>query len=229
MQRYFTNLVKDNHFILNNDDIYHIKTVMRMTKDDLIEVVYDNKLYLGKIEDNYNILIDKEIDSNNIREKEYILCLPLLSEQKMSFVLQKATELGIDKIIPVITNRSIVKLDDKKVSKKLERWQLICKEASEQSKRMTIPIVSDIKKLSELKLDGLKILCSTVEKQNKLKDVIRNEFDKITFIVGPEGGLDSKEEELLIKLGFISTSLGENILRVETAPLYVLSVLKYEE
>ena len=229
MQRYFTNLVKNNCFILNNDDMYHIKTVMRMKEKDLIEVVYDNKLFLGKLDDNFNIFMDKEIDSSNVRKKEYTLCLPLLTDQKMSMVLQKATELGVDKIIPVITVRSVVKMDDKREMKKLERWQTICKEASEQSKRMNIPIVTNITKLSDLKMDGLKILCSTVEKKNTLKKVISDSFDKITFIVGPEGGFDPKEEELLIKLGFVSTTLGNNIFRVETAPIYVLSILKYEE
>ena len=229
MQRYFTNLVKNNCFILNNDDMYHIKTVMRMKEKDLIEVVYDNKLFLGKLDDNFNIFMDKEIDSSNVRKKEYTLCLPLLTDQKMSMVLQKATELGVDKIIPVITVRSVVKMDDKREMKKLERWQTICKEASEQSKRMNIPIVTNITKLSDLKMDGLKILCSTVEKKNTLKKVISDSFDKITFIVGPEGGFDPREEELLIKLGFVSTTLGNNIFRVETAPIYVLSILKYEE
>ena len=229
MQRYFTNLVKNNCFILNNDDMYHIKTVMRMKDKDLIEVVYDNKLFLGKLDDNFNVFMDKEIDSSNVRKKEYTLCLPLLTDQKMSMVLQKATELGVDKIIPVITVRSVVKMDDKREMKKLERWQTICKEASEQSKRMNIPVVTNITKLSDLKMDGLKILCSTVEKKNTLKKVISDGFDKITFIVGPEGGFDPKEEELLIKLGFVSTTLGSNIFRVETAPIYVLSILKYEE
>lgn len=227
MQRYFTNDLKENKFTLSNEDMFHIKTVMRYKENDLIEVVYNNKLFLGQLDNNFDINLYKEVETSNKVKNEYILCLPLLSEQKMDFVLQKATELGINKIIPVITNRSIVKLDKSKMEKKIVRWQTICKEASEQSKRLDIPIVTEIKKLNELEYDGLKILCSTTEKENTLKKVLKN--SNIMFIVGPEGGFEKTEEELLVDLGFIKTTLGENILRVETAPIYVLSILKYEE
>ena len=79
-------------------------------------------------------------------------------------------------------------------------------------------------------MDGLKIVCSTKEKDNKLKKILKNNLkcDKIIMVVGPEGGLTLDEENQLIDLGFIPTSLGDNILRVETAPLYLLSVLNYE-
>ena len=159
----------------------------------------------------------------------YVLCVPILQEQKMSFILQKATELGVDLIIPILTSRSMVKVKDKE-NKKIERWKRICKEASEQSKRVTIPLVSEVKKITDLDLDGLKIVCSTKEKDNTLKKILKNNLkcDKIIMVVGPEGGLTLDEENQLIDLGFIPTSLGDNILRVETAPLYLLSVLNYE-
>ena len=101
MQRYFSNLKQDNYLILTKEDLYHIKTVMRMKQGDNIEVVYDHKLHICQL-DNDQALI-KEVN-NQITDKkvQYILCVPLLQEQKMSFVLQKATELGVDKIIPII-------------------------------------------------------------------------------------------------------------------------------
>ncbi|MEG2322297.1 MAG: RsmE family RNA methyltransferase [Bacilli bacterium] len=229
MQRYFTNLKENNNFILNSDDLYHLKVVMRATKNDMVEVVYNNKLYIAMI-DNNNVVLKNEVEDNILKQKELILCIPLLAEQKMSFVLQKATELGIDKIIPFITTRSIVKLDEKKELKKLERWYKICKEASQQSKRLTIPIISSIKTIEDLNIDGLKILCSTIEKANTLKKVLNkvNIYDTIVIVVGPEGGLTKDEEQRLIKQGFIATSLGKNIMRVETVPIYLLSVINYE-
>ena len=139
MQRYFSNLKKDNFLVLSKEDLYHIKTVMRM-KEDYIEVVYQNKLYICKLDKNYNAVIDKMIEEKNKKNHKFILCVPLLQEQKMSFVLQKATELGVDEIVPILTTRSMVKIDGKE-TKKIERWNKICKEASEQSKRLDIPFV----------------------------------------------------------------------------------------
>ena len=229
MQRYFSEVKKDNLFLLKDEDLYHIKTVMRMNINDEIEVVYEQKVHICKLDKNYNAIIEKVIEDNKIKKINYVLCVPILQEQKMSFILQKATELGVDLIIPILTSRSMVKMKDKE-NKKIERWKRICKEASEQSKRVTIPEVSEIKKITDLNLDGLKIVCSTKEKDNTLKKVLKNNLkcDKIIMVVGPEGGLTLDEENKLIDLGFIPTSLGDNILRVETAPLYLLSVLNYE-
>ena len=229
MQRYFSDIKKDNLFLLKDEDLYHIKTVMRMGVNDKVEVVYKEKLYICKLDKDYNAIIEQEINSTIVNKIETELCVPILQEQKMSFILQKATELGIDLIIPILTLRSMVKIDGKE-DKKIERWQRICKEASEQSKRLTIPKISEVKKITELKMDGLKIVCSTKEKNITLKKVLKNNLkcDKIIMVVGPEGGLTEKEEENLVDLGFIPVSLGNNIFRVETVPIYLLSILNYE-
>jgi 16S rRNA (uracil1498-N3)-methyltransferase len=145
--------------------------------------------------------------------------------------VQKATELGVDEIIPVEMERSIVKLTNDKIEKKLERWTKICKEASEQSKRTDIPTITRVKKLSELKdLDGLKMVCSTTEKENLLKKFLTDNtnYDKINIVIGPEGGISPREEDKLVELGFQRVSLGKRIMRVETVPMFVLSVLNYE-
>ena len=228
MQRYFSEVKKDNLFLLKDEDLYHIKTVMRMNVNDEIEVVYEKKVYICKLDKNYNAIIEKIIE-NKTKKIDYVLCIPILQEQKMSFILQKATELGVDLIIPILTSRSMVKLKDKE-NKKIERWNRICKEASEQSKRVTIPEIWEVKKISDLNLDGLKIVCSTKEKNKTLKKILKNniKYDKIIMVVGPEGGLTLDEENKLVDLGFIPVSLGDNILRVETVPIYLLSVLNYE-
>lgn len=228
MQRYFSNLKQDNYLILTEEDLYHIKTVMRMKQGDNIEVVYDHKLHICQL-DNDQALI-KEVN-NQITDKkvQYILCVPLLQEQKMSFVLQKATELGVDKIIPILTTRSVVKIKEKQ-EHKLNRWYRICKEASEQSKRLDIPFIEKVTKIEDLKLSGLKIVLSTKEKDMTIKKVLKNNLncDKIIMVVGPEGGLTDQEEKALNELGFVSVTLGQNIMRVETVPIYLLSILNYE-
>ena len=232
MQRYFATKKVDNKFILDDKDLHHIKNVMRMKDNDNIEVVFDEKLYNCKI--NYNnevhiTIIDEVISSFNKMTKISII-VPVLKENKMDFILQKSTELGVDEIIPIITERTLVKLNDKE-NKKLERWNRICKEASEQSMRLNIPKITNVKKLNDLNnIEGLKIVCSTQKNIISLKKVLQSnsKYDKIYIIIGPEGGLSINEEKKLNEFGFISTSLGNNILRVETVPLTILSMINYE-
>ena len=154
LQRYFSKQKIDNTFILNNDDYYHIKTVMRMTNNDNIEVVYEEIPYLCEItniENDIKIKIVKELDVIKDKMPYVTILIPILKEQKMDYILQKATELGVNEIIPVIMERSIVKVNEKEL-KKLERWNRIVKEASEQSHRNTIPKIDKIEKINTLKL-----------------------------------------------------------------------------
>lgn len=233
MQRYFSNEQEGNNFILNDSDLYHIKTVMRMRDNDNIEVVFDKKLFICCIENvNDNITIKRVKEVESILQNDFYSCLivPVLKEQKMDLILQKATELGVNEIIPYISKRSVIKLKREDYTKKVDRWTRIVKEASEQSKRLEIPAVSSIKNIDELScIDGVKLICSTKEKSKNLKNILNNveKYDKINFVIGPEGGLDEKEEEKLISMNFIPITFGERILRVETVPIFLMSVLNY--
>lgn len=171
MQRYFAKEYNDK-IILRDSDIHHIKNVMRMKIDDRIEVVFDKKLYICNI-DSIEPLILSIIDIINEENKinlDVTVALGLVKEQKMDLILQKLTELGVNEIIPVNMERSIVKLDDNKISKKMIRWNTICKEASEQSKRTSVPIIHDVINLKDLsKIDGdVRLVASTKEKDKLL-------------------------------------------------------------
>lgn len=232
MQRYFSNKKIDNTFSLSKDDLYHIKTVMRMKDKENIQVVYEEKPYLCEVR-----YVESEIKINilnDLNQKEEIipevtLLIPILKEQKMDYILQKATELGVSRFIPVIMERSVVKVDEKE-QKKLDRWKRIVKEASEQSLRNTIPIIENIVHLKNLEIEGLKLICSTAEKENTIKRVFqkRDYCDKISILIGPEGGLSEKEENILKEKNFIPVTLGPRIMRVETVPLYLMSIINYE-
>ena len=232
MQRYFSKQKIEDTFILKNDDYYHIKTVMRMKDKDKIEVVYDEIPYLCEINNistNIEIKIIDKLDIIKDNMPYITLLIPILKEQKMDYILQKSTELGVNEIIPVIMERSIVKIEEKE-NKKLERWNRIVKEASEQSHRNTIPKIDKIEKINTLNLKGLNLVCSTVEKENTIKKVFKNNLncDKINMLIGPEGGISQKEEEILKSNGFIPVTLGNRIMRVETVPLYLMSIINYE-
>jgi len=232
MQRYFAKEIKENDIILEDTDIHHIKTVMRMKEKDKVEVIYDKKLYICSIEkiDDLKLKIESESEENNELDKEIIVALGLVKEQKMDLILQKLTELGVSKIIPVNMERSIVKLDSKKEEKKLTRWNMICKEASEQSKRNTIPIVTEIVNLKQLVNieSDLKLVCSVSEKENMIYNYIgKDNYNSILLVIGPEGGISPREEEYLKNNKFDLVSFGNLVLRVETACIYIASVLNY--
>ncbi len=234
MQRYFGISKIDNRLILDSGDYHHIKNVMRNSDGDLIEVVIDKKLYLGCIENvksDIKISIKKELEISNDFIPKVNLIVPILKENKMDLILQKSCEMGVSKVTIVPLKRCIVKVNEKKMKSKIDRWMRILKEASEQSFRDYIPnleVIDSIKKLE--KIDGLKIVCSTKKNLNNIKRVLteNKNCDTINIVIGPEGGLDEIEEKMLNEYGFISTTFGSRILRVESVPLFIMSVINYE-
>ena len=232
MQRYFkdTNL---DIFELSSDDSYHITKVMRNKIGDKVEVVIDKNLYICEIINLDNLVTVKkleEVECDSELPCHVTIAQSLVKEQKMDLILQKCCELGASEIIPINTTRSIVKLE-KKETKKIDRWNKILKEASEQSKRVVIPKVNEIMDIKDLaKLDyDIKILCSVNELSTSIKKVLSKDLNnvKIILVIGPEGGFTDNEEKILMDNGFISTSFGNRVLRTETASLYALSIINY--
>ena len=234
MQRYFVNNKENDLFILSNDDSHHVINVMRMNINDEVEIVFDNHLYLASITNldmPVKCTLVKELDNNERMIPKIVIVQALVKEQKMDYILQKACELGVYQIIPVNTSRSVVKID-KNDTKKIIRWNKILKEASEQSKRIDIPILDKIYNFNDLKTLDFKekYICSTKENKKLLKSTLSkyNINDTIVYVIGSEGGFDPKEENELIENGFIPISLGNNILRTETASLFIMSAVNYE-
>lgn len=235
MQRYFVPKIDDfNDIRLSDDDSYHIIKVMRMEIKDKIEVISLGVLYICEIFDLNSIVRCRVVETlgEKVRKiPKVTIAQALVKEQKMDYILQKAAELGVYEIIPTSCERSVVKAEGKEF-KKIDRWRKVLKEASEQSKRNDIPLIEKICKLDELKsLDFThKFICSVNEKSKTIKSVLSKVDidDKILFVIGPEGGLSEKEEKLLMKSGFQAISFGDNVLRTETASLFILSVINYE-
>lgn len=162
----------------------------------------------------------------------------LLKGDKYELVLQKGTELGARGFLPLITSRSIVKWDEKKGDKKVERWQKIVKEAAEQSHRAYMPSVYAPMTIRELIAwaNDMDYTCIAYEEEAKegrhsvLAHLLQtmNEGESLLLVFGPEGGLSEQEVTLLKQHSFMTCSLGPRILRAETAPLYALSAASYE-
>ena len=234
MQRYFALKKEEDLFTLRTDDEYHIKRVMRMVDGDNIEVVYENTVYLCKLENmnkNLEVKIVEALESSNVVGPKLVLIIPFLKEQKMDLIFQKGTELGVDEFIVIPTERSMVKIEEKKENSKVDRWSRICKEASEQSMRVTIPIVRIEREKARLEnLSGKKLICSTQEKKKTIKNILKNVdiCDTINLMIGPEGGFSLDEEIYFEKKGFEKVSLGTSIMRVETVPIFLSSIIRYE-
>ncbi len=233
MQRYFVEKKEDNYLVLAGSDLHHIKNVMRNKIGDKIEAIYKEKLYICQIEslDNNKVKIISEESENHELNTNITIAIALVQEQKFDLILQKLTELGISRIIPLKMERSIVKLDEKKQEKKLERWISICKEASEQSKRNKIPQISKITTIKELCKESFdeKYICSTFEKNNIISKILTKKINnkRILFVIGPEGGITPKEEEYMINEGLTPISLGTRIMRIETAAIYIASIANF--
>lgn len=233
MQQYFGVSKKDNNITLNTNDLNHIKNVMRMKENDKIIVVYGDKSYICSLNKDLMSASINEIFKEYKEKNNFRVYVPLLNEEKMSFILQHGTELGITEFVVVMYSHCKYKLPKKDFDKKLQRWNKILKEATEQSYRLVKPTLGNIIEIKDVKGDAsVNILCS-LDKNNvkRLTDVLTlsNCSDTMNIVFGPEGGLSNIEEDILVEKGYTKTSLGDDILRTETVPLMIASVKKYLE
>jgi 16S rRNA (uracil1498-N3)-methyltransferase len=222
---------------VSGEDVRHIATVLRMkTGDELLLCDGQGTEYAVKIAQMDRSMIRTEIVNQakkEIRLPRVTLGQGLPKSDKMDVIVQKATELGVAEIVPLVTERTIVKIKDEE--KRITRWQKIAREAAMQSNRPDIPslrhIVSytDFLRTPNSELQTLRIL-PWEEGTKPIKSVLRERQNvkSIIVLIGPEGGFSKAEAELAKDKGFHLVSLGPNILRTETAAIAVLSILGYE-
>lgn len=160
------------------------------------------------------------------------LCVSPIKGPRMDWLVEKATELGVERILPTVFSRTVVRIEDKEKGK-LERWKKLAVEASRQSGRFTVPEVVSPTPLRGILphitgIDNRWVLFEK-EKKNAIKDVLSSQRENgICIVIGPEGGIDDSEIKWLKESGFTSCTLGDNIFRAETTPLVILSIILYE-
>jgi len=237
MYNFFTNnLITGDRYEICGEDFNHIKNVLRLKVGDDIIISNNGISNLCRIESFSSqsviaVTIQENFIDTNLPVKIYLF-QGMPKSDKLEFVIQKAVELGVEKIIPVETARSIVKIDKKKMESKLVRWQAIAESAAKQSKRVSIPEVESVltvkqalEKIKELDLtlvpyenkDGMK---ATKEALSRIKSGM-----KIGVFIGPEGGFEEEEIALLESVGALTISLGKRILRTETAAISSISMI----
>ncbi|HHW00507.1 MAG TPA: 16S rRNA (uracil(1498)-N(3))-methyltransferase [Clostridiaceae bacterium] len=241
MPRFFVkpeNILSDS-IIIDGDDVKHIKNVLRLRCNDIITLCdgmgTDFTARIEKFESNliYADIIDRR-ENTTEPPIEVALFQGIPKSDKMDLIIQKSVELGVTRIVPVITDRTVVVLrTEKDKASKTNRWQRIAMEAAKQSNRGIIPIVDlplDFNKaLESAKEMQLGIIPYEKENEKSLKVVLKDFSAKsIAVFIGPEGGFSQDEIDEAISAGMKPVSLGPRILRTETAGIAVLSVVMYE-
>lgn len=241
MHRFF--IKKQNIFgsmiTISGDDVRHISKVLRLKIGDKI-VLCDGEGtdYLTAVEsmDKHSIrtvVLDKEA-SRGEPDIDAVLYQGIPKSTKMDIIIQKCTEMGIKRIVPVSTVRTVVRLESEKdESKKVERWTKIAEEAAKQSGRGIIPAIDMPMTLTQAFKDAGKldtaIIPYELEGSLSIKQVLSKEKGKsIGFFIGPEGGFEASEIEKAKEMGIIPVTLGSRILRTETAGMAVLTGIMYE-
>ena len=215
-------------------DAHHISNVLRMRVGQHIQIVSSDRVTaLMEIKalttDAAFVRLVKRIEQVNEPSVRIILAQGLAKGEKMDFIIQKAVEVGVNTIVPVAMEYSVVKLDKKKV----ERWQKIAEEAAKQSKRDIVPEVTSVMDLDEVLhsfAGSAKLMAYEGETKSGLKKVllaIQNR-EEILLIIGPEGGIAEKELKAAELAGAQTFSLGNRILRTETAGLVSATAILYE-
>ena len=236
MPRYFVEEYNISNLIIDNDNFHHLKTVNRVKIGEEVDLFFNDVTYKVKITKiNKDNLIFEIIDQFYY-DTEFNFKVTIMQGypkgDKLEEIIKHSTELGVYEIIPVIMDRTIVKIDDSKKQAKINRLNTIAKEAAKQSRRNYIPKINDIKKITEIdsNLYNVKIFAYEAECTNsdkKFLNIINSikENDNVIIAIGPEGGFSNEEAKYLIDKGFIPVSLGKRILRTETAGLYCLSAI----
>jgi len=236
---YHSKAITINESIVMDDfSAHHALKVMRLKSDDkLILFNGDGSDYEGQVininKRKVEVLINSKKNINNESDLKVTLLQAITSNEKMDWIIQKTTELGINEIQPILCDRSIVKIKNDKIEKRLLHWHQVSIAACEQCGRAKIPkinkpenITKYLEKISTTN-NSLKIILSPTATKS-LDEINCNSDKNIKVLIGPEGDFTKQELELAIKKDFLPVKIGPRILRTETAPISILSILQYK-
>lgn len=229
----------DNKVKITGNDAQHISRVLRTEVGKTLTLCDgEGTDFLAKVTECSKECVSLDITSTFPCFAEPGISVTLFQglpkQGKMDYIIEKCTELGVFRIVPVSTKRSVVKIDDKKSElKKLERWQKIANESVKQCGRGSIPKILNVMSVKEAieysKTLDLTIAAYECETENSIKSALKNISPKsVGIFIGPEGGLDEKEIEMFKTANITTITLGKRILRTETAGHTVLTAVMYE-
>ncbi len=220
------------------DESHHIIDVMRLGKGDIVSV-FDGtgKFYEGKIVSTRHneVIIDIEHESTQLPQPKVQISLAqaIPKKEKMEYIIEKVTELGIQKIIPFVSTRTVVRLREGRSEHRIERWRKIAVSSSKQSGRSTLPElcnIADFEKVMEYtrQYDSVIMPCLSL-KSTSLYSALRRpvKWKRVLVITGPEGGFTDEEVNLASEHAVLLVSLGNLVLKSDTAAISTVSILHY--
>ena len=232
MQQYFCNtpLTVGEYYEMTKEQAHHAITVLHLDHET-VRLVYDGIGYFGTVIPDGKrafVHIDAKDERINEVDGEIILAIALIRREKFEWILQKATELGVTRIIPFESSRCVVRSRKEKADRVKDRWNAIVQSAAEQCKRNRIPVVDDVMCLKDLLQIEAQLKICAYEKAGSrsmwLSDLYED-HSSVIVVIGPEGGFDESEIEQVVQHDYTPCTLGSRILRAETAALYSLSLL----
>lgn len=238
MQRYFVSeeAFQGLRIQLTGEEVHHIRNVMRFQPDDQIIVCKEDGMdYVCSISEiNRNEVICEVVEkrpSLGEPKTKITVAQSLMRSNKLEWMIQKGTEIGAVSFQPFRSERSLIKIDEKKERKKRERWQRIAKEAAEQSHRGKVPAVLPALSWNDFlsEMEKFPLVLIAYEKGGlPLNQVMtESQADEMMLVIGPEGGFSEAEIGEAKERGAIPITLGNRILRAETAPLVALSCMLF--
>lgn len=223
------------------DQARYLKTVLRMREGDPL-LIFNGTGWEYKAVIRRQTAGGMELEITGRRalpaaEIHVTLCQAVPKVEKMDGIIRHATELGADRIVPFLAERSVPRWQSEQLPRKRERWQKIAVEASRQCGRPDIPEIGEIvtfeRMLRDVPESGLRLIPWEEETKTGIREILRDpsrsEMKEFVLVIGPEGGFSAGEIELARQAGFLSVSLGKRVLRVETASLAVLAIFQYEK
>lgn len=235
MQQYMINeeIVIGKTIQFDREQSHHIADVMRMKTGEIVRLVFPLEKQAGfaRIEYDQKQVIAKIESLDEVRHElpcAITLCVGILKKEKWEYLIQKVTELGVVRIVPFESQRTVVKSKEEKQDKKIERWEKIALEAAEQSKRECLPEIFPCIRFKEIVNYQSELNCIAYEDAShsgeSLRKLVENQ-PSMTIVIGPEGGFSKEEVEFLEKEKFRCISLGKRILRAETAAAHSVSIV----
>jgi 16S rRNA (uracil1498-N3)-methyltransferase len=228
-RRWIADEVSGNRATITGDHAKHLSRVLRARVGQEFDVVAEGAVRRGRIVDVTDDSVEFElgVELPAAVSADLTLLLSIFKFDRMEWAIEKCTELGVRRIIPLITRRTDAHLAAA-AAKRVERWRRIAREASEQSRRISPPDISTPVKLQDAlpACPGLRIVLSEVENTVQLREPVGfDAAEGITFAIGPEGGWTEDELKSFREIGWTSASLGPRILRAETAAIAATAIL----
>jgi 16S rRNA (uracil1498-N3)-methyltransferase len=227
--------IRGDSATLPSGQAHHLRNVLRIKSGEAVEI-FDGKgnAYLGEVELLGPMVLIRGLQNLPSRQPliRLILAAALIKSAKFEWMLQKATELGVDEFIPLCTRRSDVRIPESKVTVRMERWNRIVQEAARQCRRHDAPIIrkplsfSDLLVAEELYSSGKILFSEKASDAFQFAPAVPS--SAVVLCIGPEGGWEDSEIECARDAGYRIFSLGRWILRAETAAIAAVSIVQYE-